>query len=137
MIDQQAKENSKDSLNTADEFKTWSLWLQRTTEYGSELIQLLLLELRLAVIDSTRLAILMLLFIPILILTWISLGVFLSWLIYLFSSSVTLALFTFFIIQFFCLISIIAGCFYYKKSLSLPLTRQHINQLIKGDINDT
>jgi hypothetical protein len=137
MIEPQEKVNSQNSVDASSEFQTWTLLIKRATEYGSDLIQLLLLELRLAVADSGRLFILMLLFVPILILTWVSLGLFLSWLIYLFSSSVTLALFTFFIIQFISLIGIIVGGSYYKKSLSLPLTRQHINRLVKGDENDT
>ncbi|SIS42304.1 hypothetical protein [Neptunomonas antarctica] len=129
--------DSAEKSGQLDELQVWASWLQQATATGSDIFQLLQLELRLAISDSPRLFALALLFIPMLMLTWIGFSTLLAWLVYLINTSVTQGLLAFFIIQFLGLVSIIMGLKHYKKSLTLPLTRQHIRQLVRGQSSDT
>lgn len=120
-----------------DDLQLWAGWLQQSAVIGVDMLQLLLLELRLAIADSKRLFVLVLLFIPMLILTWISFTVLLAWLVYLLNTSITQSLLAFFISQALGLIGISMSWNYYKKSLRLPLTRQHIQNIVGGQGRDT
>jgi len=116
-----------------DELQLWASWLRQTGATSADIFELLLLEVRLAISDSKRLLLLALLFVPILMLTWISFSVLLAWQFYLFNMSVTQGLLAFSIIQFLGLVSIAMGWNHYKKSLTLPLTRQHIRRFVGGE----
>lgn len=140
MIEQSETASPQDNADKArqlDELQLWARWLEQASANGSDIFKLLQLELRLALSDSPRLLVLALLFIPILMLTWISFSALLAWLIYLLNTSVTQGLLTFFIIQFLGLVGISIGWKHYKKSLTLPLTRQHISRLVGDRNSDT
>tara|TARA_R110002153_G_scaffold107109_4_gene246886 strand:- start:55158 stop:55580 length:423 start_codon:yes stop_codon:yes gene_type:complete len=140
MIESPKTASSDDSTvksEQLDELQVWASWLRQAEAIGSDIFELLLLEVRLAVSDSKRLLVLALLFLPMLMLTWIGLSILLAWLVYLLNMSVTQGLLTFFMIQFLGLIAITMGWNHYKKSLTLPLTRQHIRQFVGGESNDT
>mgnify|MGYP003625293307 FL=1 len=140
MIENPETASSEDSTvksEQLDELQVWASWLRQAEAIGSDIFELLLLEVRLAVSDSKRLLVLALLFLPMLMLTWIGLSILLAWLVYLLNMSVTQGLLTFFMIQFLGLIAIAMGWNHYKKSLTLPLTRQHIRQFVGGESNDT
>jgi hypothetical protein len=113
-----------------DEVQLWVGWLQQAAATGSDVFQLLRLELRLAIADSKRLLVLLLLIIPMLMLTWLSFSALLAWLIYLLNTSITEGLVALFITQVLGLVSIFLACKHYNKSLSLPLTRQHVRRLV-------
>jgi uncharacterized membrane protein YqjE len=130
-------DNNPEKSEQLDELQLWAGWLQQAAAIGSDIFQLVQLELRLAISDSKRLLLLALLFVPILILVWISLTVLLAWGVYLLNTSATYALLTFFLSQVLALLGICWGCWHYKKSLSLPLTREHIQQLTAGQSRDT
>ena len=129
--------DSAEKSEPLDELQIWNRWLQQAAANGSDLFQLLQLELRLAVSDSSRLLVLALLFIPLLMLAWVGFSALLAWLVYLLNMSVTQGLLAFFIIQILGLVGVFTGWQHYKKSLTLPLTRQHISQLVGGKKSDT
>lgn len=138
MIEDSANQHAKkEQSEQPDELQMWSIWLQQSAAIGTGILHLLQLELRLAIADSKRLVIVALLFIPMLIMTWISFTVLLSWLVYQLNSSITQGLCAFFISQTLALIALCLGWHCYKKSLSLPLSREHIKQLVRGQYNDT
>tara|TARA_R110001583_G_scaffold16561_9_gene67810 strand:- start:367 stop:789 length:423 start_codon:yes stop_codon:yes gene_type:complete len=120
-----------------EELQLWASWLQQAATIGTDIFQLVQLELRLAISDSKRLLVLAMLFVPILILVWISFTVLLAWLVYLVNNSITQGLLALFISQALVLLGICLGWRHYKKSLSLPLTREHIQQLTAGQSRET
>ena len=129
--------DNPDKNSQSDELQLWARWLQQAAANGTDIFQLVQLELRLAISDSPRLLILALLFIPLLMLTWVSFSALLAWLVYLLNTSVTQGLLAFFIIQLLGLVAISMGCKHYKKSLTLPLTRQHIRRLVGDQSSDS
>lgn len=129
-------EDEVDKPEQLDQLQEWAGWLDQAEAIGSDLVQLLQLELRLALSSSKRLLMLVLLFVPVLILAWLGCSVLLAWQVYLFNMSVTQGLLGFFIVQLLGLAAITVSWDFYKKSLSLPLTRQHIRRLIEGENND-
>lgn len=120
-----------------DQLQVWASWLEQARTISADIFQLVQLELRLAISDSKRLFILALLFVPMLMLTWIGFSALLAWQVYLVNMSVTQGLLAFCIIQFLGLVGIVMSWNYYKKSLSLPLTRQNIRQLMGRQKSDT
>lgn len=140
MIENTESASSGDNAERSDqleEMQLWASWLQQAATISTDIFQLAQLELRLAISDSKRLLVLALLFVPILVLVWVSCTVLLAWLVYLVNSSTTQGLLAFFISQILALLGICLGWGHYKKSLSLPLTRQHIQQLTTGQSRDT
>lgn len=113
-----------------DKIEVWARWLEQAKTISGDIVQLAQLELRLAISDSKRLIILALLFIPLLMLTWIGFSILLGWQVYLLNMSVTQGLLAFCIIQILGLAVIVISWNHYKKSLTLPLTRQNIRQFI-------
>jgi len=140
MIENSESASSGDNAEKSEpleDLQLWASWLQQATTISTDIIQLVQLELRLAISDSRRLLVLALLFVPILILAWISFTVLLAWLVYLLNTSATQGLFAFFISQALALLGICLGWGHYKKSLSLPLTREHLQRLTAGQSHDT
>lgn len=129
--------NNTEKSEQLDEIQIWANWLRQARTIGVDIVELLLLEVRLAVSDSKRLLILALLFVPLLILTWLGFSVLLAWQAYLLNASITQGLLAFLIIQLLSLAAIAMGWNRYKKSLTLPLTRQQIRRIIEGQTNDT
>tara|TARA_R110001583_G_scaffold1364_3_gene11104 strand:- start:1410 stop:1823 length:414 start_codon:yes stop_codon:yes gene_type:complete len=137
MIENPDSANPHDKAEQLDELQLWAGWLQQSAAIGTDILQLLLLELRLVIADSKRLFVLALLFIPMLMLTWIGFTAFLAWLVYLLNTSITQSLLAFFISQALGLMGICVSWKYYTRSLSLPLTRQHIQNIVGGQGSDT
>ncbi len=133
----ESPENKADKSEQIDQLQLWSSWLEQAGVLSADIFQLLQLEVRLAISDSKRLLVLVVLFIPMLMLTWIGFSVFLAWQVHLLNMSVTQGLLAFFLIQLLGLVSIILGLNYYRKSLSLPLTRKNIRRLIRRENSDT
>lgn len=140
MIDNAESASSGDNAEKPvqlEELQLWVSWLQQAATISTDIFQLVQLELRLAISDSGRLLVLALLFVPILILAWLGFTVLLAWLVYLVNTSATQGLLAFFISQILALLGICLGWSHYKKSLSLPLTREHIQRLTAGQSHDT
>jgi hypothetical protein len=139
MIDSSDTANPEDKAEKTeqmDQLQLWARWLEQAGTLSSDIFQLLQLELRLAISDSKRLLVLALLFVPMLMLTWISFSVLLAWQVYLLNLSVTQGLLACCMIQFLGLVGIAMGWNFYKKSLSLPLTRQNIRRLTGEESSD-
>jgi hypothetical protein len=135
MIDNSDKASPDDKAyktEQLEQLQLWTRWLEQVGTLSSDIFQLLQLELRLAISDSKRLLILALLFVPMLMLTWISFSFLLAWQVYLLNMSVTQGLLACCMIQFLGLVGIAMGWNFYKKSLSLPQTRQNICRLTGG-----
>lgn len=140
MIEPPTAKNPDDkAANTEqlDALQVWTDWLQQSATVGADIVHLLQLELQLAIKDSKRLLLLALIFIPVLILTWIGFTLLLAWLVYLLDTSVTQGLLAFFIVQLGALSIILMSWKHYKKSLSLPLTTAQISKLVGGQSSDT
>lgn len=120
-----------------DEIKLLIDWLQQAAATSSDILDLFQLEVQLAVSDIKRLILLAKLFVPMLMLTWISFSAVLTWHVYLLNESVSQGLLFSCFLQFLGLLAISMGWKHYQKSLTLPLTRQHICQFIKGQSNDS
>ncbi|HEC60392.1 hypothetical protein LCGC14_1517910 [marine sediment metagenome] len=136
-LDTAGPDNKTEKAEPLDILEVWASWLEQAKTISADVFELALLELRLAIDDSKRLFLLGLLFLPLLMLTWISMSALIAWQIYLFNMSVTQGLLAFCIIQLLALVGIIISCNYYKRSLSLPLTRQNIRQFIGKKNSDT
>lgn len=130
-------DNNTERPHQLDEIHVWASWLRQAKAISSDILELLLLEVQLAISDSKRLVVLALLFVPLLMLTWLGFSVLLAWLVYLLNTSVTQGLLAFLIIQVLSLGAIVMGWNHYKRSLTLPLTRQHIRRIVEGQSNDT
>lgn len=118
-----------------NELKAWLDLLQQAAAAGSALSKLAMLELRLALADGRRLILLTLLILPLLVLAWMGLSVLLGWLAYQYSQSVTLGLGMFLAVQLITLATLLAVCRRYRKSLSLPVTRRHLQSYLEGSRN--
>jgi uncharacterized membrane protein YqjE len=130
-------QDNHNAPETVDEINLLMSWLQQAASTSSELFDLFQLEVQLAVTDIKRLIILAKLFVPMLMLSWISLSALLTWYVYSLHASVSQGLLFLCAFQFLGLLGIVIGWKYYQKSLTLPLTRQHIRQIIKGQSSDS
>lgn len=135
--DSASPDDKAEKTEQLEQLQLWVSWLEQAGTLSSDVLQLLKLELRLAFSDSKRLLVIALLFVPMLILTWISFSILLAWQVYLINMSVTQGLIACCLIQLLGLVGVAIVWNYYKKSLSLPLTRRNISQLIGRQSSDT
>jgi uncharacterized membrane protein YqjE len=124
-----------EQAHTPSEVRTaaddWLSWLQQMAALFVALAGMASAEGRLAMADAKRLLIAIVALIPFLLLTWLSFCVWLVWLIYTWSGSIGYALFGFFVLQ--------AAVAWYlrvviktsRRTLSLPRTRQHLQELLE------
>jgi len=115
-----------------DEIATWIAWLDQALDAGIDIAQLLQLEIRLAVGDLRRMLVLFLVALPMFLLTWISFVSLVAWLASEYFESVAAGLLTFLGIQIIVLIGLRFFWNRYKRSLRLPLTRQHLQAFLGG-----
>jgi len=114
-----------------DELNAWLAWLRQLGALAGALATLATAEIRLAGGDLRRIFLLSLLIFPMVIITWLGLSVFVSWLVYSQSGMPGAGLFTFFAIQ--------AGatCYMgylfkkYRRSLTLPMTRRYLDEIVE------
>lgn len=119
--------------DTSDEpLEIWSDWIKQATEAGSNLAELFALEIKLAVGDAGRMFCVLLLALPVVFLAWLGLSVLLAWVVVDYSGSVTPGLVTFLLLQLGVLLSLRLLWKRYKRSLSLPLTREHLQSFMGG-----
>lgn len=110
----------------SDEVTAWLIWLRQLGGLGASLISLMSAEARLAVGDLRRLLLVTLFIFPLLILTWISFTVFLSWLIYSQTGSPGAGFFAWFALHAGCVWYLRSLSKKYRRSLGFPTTRQHL-----------
>ncbi len=104
--------------------------LKQAQAIGSGLGQLLARELQLALGDMRRLCGLFLLALPLVMLAWLGFAVLIAWVVGDYSQSVPIGLFTFVLLQLAGLLCIQQLWRRYVRSLTLPLTRQHLQSLL-------
>ncbi|SDS75268.1 hypothetical protein SAMN05216198_2690 [Halopseudomonas litoralis] len=119
-----------------DELKSSLAWLEHAALAGGDLVRLVGLELRLAIADSGKLAVLGLAMVPLLLLAWIGLSVLLGWLAFAWSGSVALSIVVFIVVQLATLGVMAALCKKYAKSLSFPATKRQL-QTLKEETSGT
>jgi hypothetical protein len=109
-----------------DELKDWLEWGKQAAETGKDFAALGWAELRLAMGDAKRIAILGLAMLPLALLAWIGLSVLLGWLAYVPSDSVAVGLAVFLAVQVIPILIMLMMIKGYSKSLSLPATKKHM-----------
>jgi hypothetical protein len=130
--------SSKDTSIQADtsdlqsELQVWLAWLKDATALSGDMLQLLLLEIRLALGNVRRLMLLLLLIWPVLIMAWAGFSVLLSWLAFDSTQSISLGLVVFILIQLVALVAMFQAYRVYRKSLFLPVTCKNIKALMDG-----
>ncbi len=127
---QEPPPTSRETLVNGDsgpsgDFELWMAWISETASTGSTFAELLAAEVRLALGDAGRLLMLALLSLPVVLLAWLGLTSLIAWLLGSASDSVSVGLLAFLLQQ--CTLLAVMGWLWkrYKRSLSLPLTRQH------------
>lgn len=109
-------------------------WLELGTQalaVVEQFASVLRLELGLAVADAGRLVMVVLAVIPLVLFTWLGLGLLLAWLVYAGTASVTLALVTFFFLQAGTLVLLLSAARRFQRSLGLPATRRQWQALMQ------
>lgn len=116
---------------TQDELSAWLAWLRQIGALVSALSTLATAEMRLASVDLRRLLLLSLLLFPMLIITWLGLSVFLSWLVFEQSGMAGAGLFTFFAIQAGTTLIMWRLFRKYRRNLTLPMTRRYLDEIVE------
>lgn len=108
------------------EIDAWLRWLADLRDAGSALLRLLAAELRLASSDLKRFLLLSLLVLPLVVLAWLGLALFLSWIVYALTGSLGGGFAGFFLLHVGILLVIRRQLKRYKQRMSLPETRKYI-----------
>ena len=114
------------------EFEIWKARLQQVEAIAADFMKLLQLELSLALGSAKRIMILALAILPLLLLTWIAFSCLIAWLVYQYSHSQGWGIFAFLMVQLLALYLIRLAWKHYQKDLSLPLTRQHMQNFYRS-----
>lgn len=131
----QEQEEKEFEMGLSEAMSTWSEWIKQATDAGSNLAELFALEIKLALGDARRMVGLLIIALPVLLLAWTSFSGLISWLVGDYSSSVAFGLLTFLLLQLMALLSMRLLWRHYKRSLTLPLTREHLRAFI-GDTRE-
>tara|TARA_R110000772_G_scaffold148001_3_gene258555 strand:+ start:84395 stop:84907 length:513 start_codon:yes stop_codon:yes gene_type:complete len=113
------------------ELRNWQALLQQALEAGNAFSRLVLLELRLAVGDAGRLALVVLALVPLVIFTWLGLSVLLAWWAFAALESVALGLVAFTALQVAALLLLWLAARRYARSLALPATRRQLRAIME------
>jgi|GEM_PF-6420518 len=106
-------------------------WLRSLGVMTAALIRLSIAEISLAKEDAGRLVVSGLLIIPLLVLTWIALTVLAGWIVFEQTASVSVALAAFAAIQLLAVIILLNRIKTYRRSLTLPATREQILAILE------
>ena len=99
---------------------------------GGELANLFKLELQLTLGDARRLLLVSIALLPVLLLSWVSLGVLAAWLVYDASASVTWGLVTFTLLQLLLAGALSFMATRYRRQLGFRRTQAHAKRLLQG-----
>lgn len=113
------------------ELEAWLRWLGDLRDAGSALLRLAAAELQLAASDVRRFLLLSLLVLPVAFLAWLGFALFLSWVAYSLTGTLGAAFAGFFLLHFAILVVIRQLLARYRKSMSLPVTREHLGGILK------
>ncbi|MDH7944767.1 hypothetical protein QGM61_13135 [Pseudohongiella sp. SYSU M77423] len=118
------------------EIDIWFNWLNQLIVLARTLARLFEAELRLAAGDLSRMLLCAFLLIPLVLLSWLGLSIFLSWLSYSYFEAPWVGFLSFFLIQCLTALLLIRLISVYRRSLSLPVTRKHIREMSKDFSNE-
>ncbi len=113
------------------ELEDWLKWFGNLRDAGAALLRLAAAELQLAAGDLRRFLLLSLLVLPVGFLAWLGLALFLSWAVYSASGSLGAGFAGFFLLHFAILLVIRQRLARYRKSMSLPVTRDHLGEIVE------
>lgn len=113
------------------ELEAWLRWLRDLSDAGSALLRLAAAELQLAGGDLRRFILVSLLVLPVGFLAWLGFALLLSWMAYSASGSLGAGYAAFFLLHFALLLWIRRLLARYRKSMSLPVTREHFAIIVK------
>lgn len=105
-------------------------WFQSLITMISALLRLAMAELSLAREDLGRMIMGALLFIPLLLMTWVALTALAAWIIYVQTASATLGFTAFAAIHVVAVVVLYKRLNNYKRSLSLPVTRAQLTAIV-------
>ncbi|MFN2288704.1 MAG: hypothetical protein ABR578_10280 [Chromatocurvus sp.] len=114
------------------QLKAWLALGTQALAVVEQFASLLRLELGLAVADAGRLVMVVLAIIPLVFFAWLGLGLLLAWLVYAASTSVTLALVAFLLLQAGTLVLLLSAARRFQRSLGLPATRRQWQALMRA-----
>ncbi len=117
--------------------------LQKNIQFGQHILgfvtdiaDLARIEALIAVKSIPRLLMLWLIMMPVILLTWCSFTVLIAWGIYSITGQIGFGFFSFFLQQ----VLLLVGCYLlytkYKKRMTMPYTRKHVNEFLKGFSNE-
>lgn len=104
----------------------------QTAGASKELGELFRLELQLSAGDAGRLVLTWLALVPALILAWISLCGLVAWLVYDLSTSISLSLTTFTILQFAMCIMLLSLRKRFRRGIGFRRSKIHVKKLLQG-----
>ncbi|MDP2285227.1 MAG: hypothetical protein Q8L06_13890 [Pseudohongiella sp.] len=108
-------------------------WFRSLVVMTSALFRLAFAELSLAREDLGRLILSTLLFLPLLLMTWVAISLLAAWIVYEQSESATLGFSAFAAIHVLASVVLLKRISTYRRSLSLPVTRTQLRAII-GEI---
>jgi hypothetical protein len=126
-----AESTGASSPGAGGELESWIGWMQQVVLFVVALGSLASAEGRLALSDVKRVFVASIMLIPLMMLMWLSLGVWLSWLVYSWSGSAGYAFFAFFVLQAAMSWYLRKMIKTYRSTLSLPKTRQYVHELLE------
>lgn len=118
------------------ELRSWQALVEQTLEAGNQFLRLVILELKLAAGDGRRLLFVALAIVPVVIFTWLGLGVLLAWLVYVVCGSVALGLVAFTAAQMSALVVLWVAARRYTRTLTLPATRRQLRSMMEMGNDD-
>ena len=114
-----------------DALQLWLDWARSLSGLLGSLSRLLNAEVNLAVADLRRLLVVALLMLPLACFAWLGLSGFVAWGLYAISGWLGLALGGFFLLQCVVLLVLRRMARSYRKSLSLPHTREQLQAILR------
>jgi len=108
-------------------------WMRNLSEVGSLLSKLAIAEIKLALSDLRRFLVLAFIASQIMLLAWVGLCAFLSWLAFETSGYASLGFLVFLVLQIMVLAVIRVLLRRYRRSFSLPETRFELKTLVWGE----
>lgn len=105
--------------------------------FAADLTDMARMEALLAVQSIPRLLMLWLAMMPVILLTWCSFTALIAWAIYSVTGQVGAGVFAFFLQQILLLIVCYLLYGKYKKRMTMPYTRKHLDNFIKGFANES
>ncbi|MGB4246308.1 MAG: hypothetical protein WBJ75_01215 [Pseudohongiellaceae bacterium] len=128
-----------------DELAAWLDYAHQVTEVGVTAVQLFHAEVRLALSSARRLFIILALMLPVVLLAWVGLTVLLAWVghqvtgLYFQKPQLAMgvAIMVFLLQQLMAVFVMYRISVQYRRNLSLPVTRRHVQEFTEGLRNGT